>query len=240
MGPILSLSMRQLAGKWRVVLICALAALPVGLTLFIKLVGGEDAGFSADFINVALGGMIIGAVMPIVLLTLAVAAFGNELEDRTLGFLIARPIARHNIVLPKMLATVIIGGPVIILSGVASTVIGGGSAQAAAAVAVAMAVGVVVYSSVFTWAGLMTSRAIGFAIIYVLVWEGAISTFLGGVRYLSIRAYILGIMYAIDKKSFDPLSDGVIELPAAIVGAVAVTAVFFWLAVLRLRRMDVQ
>jgi hypothetical protein len=42
-----------------------------------------------------------------------------------------------------------------------------------------------------------------------------------------------------DEKSFEVLGQRVIEFPAGIVGAAAVTIVFFLLAVHRLRRMDV-
>ena len=95
------------------------------------------------------------------------------------------------------------------------------------------------YASIFTWAGLITTRALAFALIYVFLWERLISTYLEGIRYLSVRAYTLAILHGMDDESFEPLGERVIEFPAAIGGAVAVTAVFFWLTVRRLRRMDV-
>ncbi len=85
----------------------------------------------------------------------------------------------------------------------------------------------------------MSSRALGFALIYVFLWEGLISSFLGGVRYLSVRGYTLAILHGMDDKSFESLGQRVIEFPAPTVGAAAVTMVFFWLSVRRLRRMDV-
>ena len=53
------------------------------------------------------------------------------------------------------------------------------------------------------------------------------------------RGYSLAIMHGLDDKSFEPLGERVIEFPVAVVGAAATTAVFFWLTVRRLRRMDV-
>jgi hypothetical protein len=55
-----------------------------------------------------------------------------------------------------------------------------------------------------------------------------------------VRGYTLAILHGIDDKSFEALSERVIEFPAALAGAAAVTAVFFWLTVRRLRRMDVS
>ena len=46
-------------------------------------------------------------------------------------------------------------------------------------------------------------------------------------------------MEKIGGSRLDTFAEFSIELPAAIVGAVGVSAVFFWLAVRRLRRMDV-
>ncbi len=110
---------------------------------------------------------------------------------------------------------------------------------ASAAVGAALFAGVVTYAAIFTWAGLVTRSALGFALIYVFVWEGLISTFLSGTRYLSVRGYTLAIMHHVDKDSFEVFGERVIEFPAAIGGALIVTAAFFLLTVYRLRRMDV-
>ena len=238
MGAILRLSLHQLAGRWRLTLILLLALLPVVITAIITAVGDFDK--QSDFAEFLLDAMIVAAVLPIVSMALATAAFGNELEDRTLSYLALRPISRWRIVLAKLLAVLLVGAPLLIVSGVVATLIGlEGKAQPAAAVAVALLVGVVTYSAIFTWAGLVTTRALGFALVYVFVWEGLLSTFLGGIRYLSVRAYTVTIIHGLDEERFDVLGELAIQLPAAIGGAIAVTAVFVWLTVRRLRNMDV-
>jgi hypothetical protein len=80
---------------------------------------------------------------------------------------------------------------------------------------------------------------LSFALVYVFLWEGVLSTFLGGVRYLSVRGYTLSIVHGIDGDVFRSLGPRVIEFPAALVGAGAVTVLFVWLTVRRLRRMDI-
>ena len=85
----------------------------------------------------------------------------------------------------------------------------------------------------------MTTRALGFALVYVFLWEGLLSSFLGGIRYLSVRGYTLAVMHGIDEEALEALEGQAIEFPAALVGAAAVTVVFLWLTVRRLRRMDV-
>jgi ABC-2 type transport system permease protein len=235
----LLLSLRQLASRRRLLLIVLLAFLPVSIAVLISALAEGESDLGQDIINLLIDGMIVGAILPIVTIALATAAFGNELDDRTLSYLVLKPVPRSLIVLPKLLASIVVGGPLLIASGVVATLLGVGGGQAALAVGLALFAGAVTYATIFTWAGLVSTHALGFALIYVFLWEGLISSFLGGVRYLSVRGYTLAILHGIDDKSFEALGQRVIEFPAALVGAAAVTAVFFWLTVRRLRRMDV-
>ncbi len=250
MNAVLRLSLRQLGGRWRLLLVLALAALPVGLAALVSALLGEDDAANADFINSILDGLLIAGILPIVVLVLATASFGNEVEDKTLSYLMMRPVSRWLIALPKLLASIIIAGPVLVVSGVAATLLGGSGlgavivilhndALAVLAVGAAVLTAVVAYAAIFTWAGLVTSRALAFGLLYVFIWEALVATFLDGARYFSVRAYALSIMHNIDSATFEALGGRVIKFPAAIAGAVIVVGVFFLLTVRRLRRMDV-
>ncbi len=240
MTAIFSLSVRQLISRWRMIVIFLLSALIIGLASIISFFAGDEPGFDENFTDSLLDGMLIGGMMPLVTMVLATASFGHELDDRTLNFLVLKPIARWSIVLPKYGSIIAVAGPVVLGSGVAASLIAmDQSVQAALAVAVALAAGVATYAAIFNWAGLVTNRALAFALFYVLVWEGLISSFFGGVRYLSVRAYTLAIMYQGDQDRFDALDGRVIEAPAAIGAAVVVTGIFLALTVRRLRGMDV-
>ena len=211
----------------------------MGLALILSAAGGvEEIGEEA--ITNATIQVIVGAIMPIMTMALATAAFGNEVEDRTLSYLVLKPLPRVRIVLPKLLASIAVGGPLLVASGIAATVIGlDVGIRAALAVGVALLAGVVAYASLFTFAGLITRSALAFALIYVMMWEGLLSSLLSGVRYLSVRGYTLAVIRGIDGQSFESLSEEVIEFPAAIGGLAIVTVVSFWLTVYRLRQMDV-
>ena len=247
MTAVMRLSLRQLGGRVRLLFILLLAALPVGLTALLVLTASGADESNSDFIDAIIDAMVIAGALPIVALVLATATFGNEVEDKTLSYLLLKPVPRWLIALPKTLAPMAIAGPALVVSGVASTALGASSTQfviesdvrAVVAVGVAVLCGVIAYSAVFTWAGLVTTRALAAGLIYVFIWEGFLSSLLEGVRYLSIRAYTLAILHGIDGESFAPLEGRVIELPAAVIGVAAVTVVFFFLTVRRLRKMDV-
>ena len=239
MVQILLLSLHQM-GKRRLVLIALLSMLPVALAAAVASFSSSGASFSADFVTILVNGMLIGGIAPIVTMALATAAFGDEIDDRTLNYLTLKPVPRYQIVVPKFLASVIVASPIMMISSMLAVAIGlGGGLQPLLAVALSLFACVATYASVFTWAGLISSRALAFGLVYVFLWEGVVSSFLEGIRYISVRNYTLAIMYGLDETTFEALEGSVIEFPAAIVGVAAVSLVFLLLSILRLRTMDV-
>jgi ABC-2 type transport system permease protein len=65
------------------------------------------------------------------------------------------------------------------------------------AFAVACLAGALAYVVVFVALSLRFSRALVFGLVYVFVWEGAISQLISGARFLSIHAYTVGIARAL-------------------------------------------
>ena len=236
MGSVYRLTLRQLSGRWRLLITILLASLPVVMGLIATVV--DDPPTNREFEDIVLNGMLAGSILPLVVLAIASAAFANEIEDRTLANLTLSPIPRWQIVVPKLLGAMTVSMPFIVVSAfITSQLFYKGDTTAVIAVTVGAFVGVALYSSVFIWAGLMTTRAIGFGLLYVFLWEGIFSSFVGGVRFLSIRHYSIALMHGLDDRRFaesDNLSFGV-----AIGASIAVFAIFLLLSVRRLRRMDV-
>jgi len=102
---------------------------------------------------------------------------------------------------------------------------------------VAAVAAVALYGSAFTWLGLVTTQAIGVGLLYVVLWEGFFSSFVAGVRLLSIRHYAIALMHGLDPRRFAGLDH--LGLPAVVVVSVVLVAGFLWLSIRRLRRMDV-
>ena len=241
MVVIFRLSLRQLLGKWRIAIILLLAAAPVAIVVAVRAFNPDMQADDLDELAVGvLGLLMVYAVLPVVTMTLATASFGNEVEDRTLNYLVLNPVSRWAIVLAKMLAPAVVAGTVLVVSGVIVAVAGlDGDVRTAAAAGVGLFAGVVTYTAIFVWLGLTTGHPLGFALVYVFIWEGLLSTVLSGTRYLSVRAYTTTLMEAIDNSRLDEFGELAIETQAAIGGAIIVTVLFFWLTVRRLRTMDV-
>ena len=236
MGSVYVLTLRQLSGRWRLVIMTALAAMPALIALV--MLNSNEAPSVREFETAILSAMLAGSITPMVVLAIAGSAFANEVEDKTLANLAFAPIPRWQIVVPKLLATITIAAPFIVLSAFVSSYVGFlADMRAVIAVTVAAVVGVALYASAFVWLGLVTTQAIGIGLLYIVLWEGFFSGFVEGVRLLSIRHYTIAVMHGIDPRRF--AGSVHLSLPLAIGISALVFGGFLYLSVKRLRRMDV-
>ena len=236
MTAILSLTVRQLAGSRRLWLVLALVSLPVLAAVLFHV--GDTTTTSTRFADRVTATLVASAILPLVMLLFATSSFGNELVDRTLGYLTLKPVARWRIVLPKLLAALVVGGIPVAVSGFLVVALTEGGIGGALATALGLLVGATAYAAIFTWAGLATRHALLIGLVYVFVWEATLAAYLDGIRFLSIRRYTLSLIHALDDERLaridDPLSAG-----AAIAAAAIVVVGFTLLTIRKLRRMDV-
>ena len=173
------------------------------------------------------------------MLLLAASSFGNELEDRTLGYLYLKPLSRWRIAAPKFLAPLVLGGIPVALSGfLAVFFITDNGVGGALGTAVGLFIGAAAYSAIFTWGGLVSRHALAFGLVYVFVWEASLAAYLDGIRFLSVRQYTLAIIHCLDEGRL-ATTDVALSLSGGLIGAAIVIAGFGALTVHRLRHMDV-
>jgi ABC-2 type transport system permease protein len=236
MRAIYLLTLRQLSGRWRLLIMTALAAMPV--IVAVLTLRSDDAPSVREFESVVFSAMLAGSIAPLAVLAIAAAAFANELEDRTLANLTLAPVPRWQIAVPKLLAAITLAGPFVVVSAVATGYVAFlGDAAATTAVAAGVLVGVALYASAFVWLGLVTTQAIFVGLLYIVIWEGFFSGFVSGVRLLSIRHFAIAWMHGLDARRF--AAGDHIGLGAAIAASVLIFTGFLWLSIRRLRRMDV-
>ena len=231
------LSLRQLATVRRLAVLVVLGLLPVFISAVLS---GNSDSISSFVDDVLLTGVITAAIVPLITLAVGTAAFGNELDDNTLSNLTLSPFPRWKIVAPKLIAALTVSAPILVASAVISLLIAlDGDAAPAVAAGVGVLVGVAIYAALFMWAGLMTARALWYGLFYVFLWEGLFTSFVDGVKYLSVRQYTLSLINTLDDSLLSDERLRLVEGPFAIAGAIAVFAVFTALSIRRLRNMDV-
>lgn len=236
MGAVYQLTLRQLTGRWRLLVMALLAALPAIMAWL--LLRSSDAPSVREFEIIVLSAMLAGSITPLVVLATAGAAFANEVEDKTLANLTLAPLPRWQIAVPKLLAVITIAAPFMAASAfLTSHVAFLADLRATLAVTLATIAAVALYASAFVWLGLWTTQAIGIGLLYIVLWEGFFSGFVAGVRLLSIRHYAIALMHGLDPRRF--AAAGSLNLTAALVVSVLVFGGFLYFSIRRLRRMDI-
>ena len=236
MGAVYVLTLRQLSGKWRLIIMTVLASLPVMLAWLS--ISDDHAPTVVEFEAIALSGMLAGTIAPLVVLAIAASAFANELDDRTIANLFLAPIPRWQIVLPKLLASITLSAPFIAASAIITAHVAfGGDSTATLAVTAGALAGVALYAAAFVWLGLISPQAIGLGLLYIVLWEGFFSGYVAGVRLFSIRFHALAVMRALDARRFTETD--LLSPTAAVITVAVLLVLFVALAVRRLRRMDI-
>ena len=230
---------RALVSRRRALLMVLLVLLPVGLAVLARLRGlpGDSLDRTAAVIQL----LIIRTILPLVALVFGTSAIGAELEDGTAIHLLTKPVARWRIVSGKILAAVPVSAALVIASTLATgLIISGdrGGAGLTLAFCVAAGIGALLYVTVFVALSVMTSRALIFGLIYVVIWEGVLSGLLEGSRVLSIREYTMAIARALDPTGTISTTAAPLDIATAVVASVLVVVIGFWLASWRLAALE--
>ena len=193
-GFIFWLTLRQIIGRRSILLLVALAALPVVIATVFRLsqTDAEPDRWTAEVLYL---GLIITGVLPLTALLLGTAVIGDEIEDGTVAYLLTKPLRRWQILVAKVTAAWLVIAALTVAAIVASGLIAleGQSSAIVAGFAVAAAAGALAYAVLFVLLSVVTTRALISGLIYVFLWEGAITSIFDGTRYLSVRHYTLGL-----------------------------------------------
>jgi ABC-2 type transport system permease protein len=239
-GIIFRLTLGQMLGRGRTILIGLLALLPVLIALVYRL-GSQDTEPQEWAANVLLDGLVVSTFLPLAALVYGTAVLGAEIEDGTAVYLLSKPIARSRIIVAKLLAAWTLTTATVL----ASALVAGAIALAGepgAGILLGFGVGIVlgglVYSALFVLLSVVTSRALIAGLIYVFIWEGLVNGLFAGTRLLSVRHYTLGVAdFFVDLPAhdFDAPLDPATALVLMLVFGTAAT----WYAVRRLRGFEI-
>lgn len=240
--PIATLTLRQFGHGKAIRVVALFAAVPVIFAL-IHLIGGDTQARLVTIHDLFRNG-IAPTVLPLAILILATNALGNELEDRTMVYLVLKPQSRLRIVLEKLLAVAVVATLLLWLGTIAGFLIvlrgeAGGQLGVLIAMLVAEVFAVLAYGALFLLLSLLISRALLAGILYTLLWETTFSRFIPGVRLLSVRHFVESIYVRLADSAVITM-DNPNRLASAIATLLILAALAVALAAWRLRTMNLE
>ena len=174
-------------------------------------------------------------VLPVVALIVGTGVLGSEIDDGTLVHVLSKPLPRREIVLTKLVVSIVVTAVTVGVPMFVAGLIADGVRLGLGLVA-GSAVGAVAYSALFLALSLVTRRPVLLGLVYVLIWEGVLGNVLSGTRMLSIQQYVVTVA---DRVGDTDLLTGTVSVPVSVVMAVLFTIGGTALAIDRLRSFSV-
>jgi ABC-2 type transport system permease protein len=237
---IFHLTLRQLAFRRSTLLLVGLCAVPllIAVVYRVEQPGGIPERFMARGVFL---GLTVTAVLPLTALLFGTTAIGDEVEDGTIVYLLTKPVPRWEILAPKLAAASLLTALLVVPAAVAACFVAVSriDANLGLSLVLSLLAGALAYNSVFALLSIATSRALIAGLVYVFLWEGAITSIFTGTRYLSVRHYTLGLadwLAGTRLRYLDAYVGGV----TALVLLVLVTSACVLLANRRLQELEVR
>lgn len=195
---VLWLTWRQLFVRKRIYAAVAFAALPLLFTFLWRFNSSGDEGEREHFFTFMTLQLIVGTLLPLAAAVFGTTAFGGEVDDGTLVYLLIKPVARWRIVLSKYVVAVVstlavavpaILLPFVLLQGeeITSPMLIGFLVGATLASAI--------YCAIFLTLGVSSRRALVLALLYIIAFESVLTRQLDGTKSLSVREWATSLAY---------------------------------------------
>jgi len=235
MTPLIAIyqvTLRQLMGRSRMIGFALLALVPTGILTIAARAGGIDEGGLDGVVATMLVAPLFAVLIPIVTLVIAGSALGDERADKTLSFLVMRPVSRIGIAAAKTLSAATVASVFGVIGVVGLTgayAVLGGEAMITPAAIVGAVVACTAYSALFVLFGFMTSRSTLLGLIYVFLIENLLMNLLPRLTNLSPWRIGFSAMVDLFPAGFDDRSLGVAlgGLEPSFAGALLKTLLIF-------------
>ncbi|MDR3081280.1 MAG: ABC transporter permease subunit [Streptomyces sp.] len=225
------LTYRVLLGRRRALILAALPALLIVISVVVRALTGVDDQVASD----VLGGIGLATMVPIIGVIAGTGAIGPEIDDGSVVYLLAKPVKRPSIIFTKLIVAIAVTMAFSALPTlVAGLILNGNGQQIAVAYTVAALVASIAYSALFLLLGTVSRHAVVFGLVYALVWEALFGSLVSGARTLSVQQWALAVAH---KVSDSTLVTSDVGLPTAIVLLIAVTVAATWYAGQKLRTL---
>jgi ABC-2 type transport system permease protein len=224
---IMSLTARAMLGRKRVLMLLPMPILLIGLTLVGMTSGADDA----DWGPVVFSNLGLSVILPLTALIVGSSALGLEIDDGTITHVLTKPLPRSEIILSKLavawlVTTVATGVPLAVAALIA------GSGALAVGLVIGAAIGGLAYTALFLALSAATKRPVAVGLIYVVLWENIIVSYVSGARVFSVRQHATAIADSIGNT---PLITASLSVSTALIMSVLFIAAGIFAATQRLR-----
>jgi len=229
------LTARSLLGRRRAYLLMALPGVLIVLCVLVRLLAGEDNDITVGI----LGGFALSTLVPLLGLIAGTGSIGPEIDDGSIVYLLSKPLSRHSIAGTKAavaasVVTVFAALPVL----VAGLVLAGTSNGLAAGYFLGALVAGLAYATLFLLLAVVTRHAVVIGLIYALIWESLVGSYVPGAQALSIQQWSLALSAKVVGSRADALGvTSAVSLGAAVPLLVLLAAGSTWYAGRRLRSL---
>ena len=229
------LTARSLLGRRRAYLLMALPGVLIVLCVLVRLLAGEDNDITVGI----LGGFALSTLVPLLGLIAGTGSIGPEIDDGSIVYLLSKPLSRHSIAGTKAMVaatvvTVFAAVPVL----VAGLVLAGTSNGLAAGYFLGALVAGLAYATLFLLLAVVTRHAVVIGLIYALIWESLVGSYVPGAQALSIQQWSLALSAKVVGSRADALGvTSAVSLGAAAPLLVLLAAGSTWYAGRRLRSL---
>ena len=188
------LTRRQLFAKQRLVVAIGLMLMPAVIAIIYRFTA-DDPSDGIGFLSTVYRSIVIGVLLPIAALVFGTSAFGGEVEDGTLIYLMVKPVPRWRLTLSKyvvaLASTIVVVVPAILLAWILTP--GETPVRVPLGYIVGASVGASLYCAIFTTLGITSRRALALGLLYVVAFENILSRNIVGAKSLSVREFSLAV-----------------------------------------------
>jgi ABC-2 type transport system permease protein len=201
-NPLFSYFLSSQVKSRKTLLLFVAGILPVCLAFLITVLHpllGRDFPFTGGFFLNFTFLVYLHFLVPLIALFQGTGIIADEVEDRTLPFLLVRPVPRYSIVLMKYLALLAISTAIIIFSLLMTYLIltlgSPSQPNATNPLSLLQCGGVLllelaVYQALFTFLGGVMRRSVVVGLLYLFGWEKLISQVPGNAQLITVMNYL--------------------------------------------------
>ena len=200
-GPINStvawLTFRQLFTRNRLIAAALFAAAPLIVALFYRANSAHNAETALQFLRELYSGIVAFVLLPLAAVVFGTAAFGGEIDDGTIVYLLVKSLPRWQLVLSKYVVAVLATFAMMFVAILLPWLALGATAEITPlfeAFTAGIALGAALYCAIFVTMGLMSKRALVIGLLYIVVIEITLSPSVVGLKSLSVREFVMTIV----------------------------------------------